>query len=758
MNKILLIGFLASSIFVNAKDGFKIIGSDANSITLEYTFGELQKQSLQINNQNFYKISGDNTVPVLEAGFPEVLRSSVSLALPENCEPKLEIISAEFTEIQNFALAPSKGSLKRNINPSDIPYTFGKTYNQNKFYPEIVAQFNSTYMLRGQKGISLSLFPVQANPVTDVIKLYSKVIVKITYETSKGAKLRLQSPSFTSQEEKEILNNRFINLSYLQSASKTAYTPLTEYGSMLVICHPTFTNQIQPLINWKIEKGIKTTLVSSAVTGTTGAQVKTYIQNYYAANPALIYVLIVGDHEQVNAYNAGVAGSETKWSDSYYGLLSGTDHYPEVMVGRFSSSSATDIVTMVNRTLEYEKNPLPGDWYTKVIGIASNEGYGIGDENEADWQHVRKIGNKLLANGYTQHHEFYDSTHLGTDAPGNPNSAMVSSTVNAGASLFIYCGHGSQNACVTSNYNSSNIAVATNNGKYPFSLQVACNNGTFINGTCLSEAFIRAKNVNGPSGAIASVGSSILMAWAEPMDTEDEIGDIISDQYPNLKKYSLGALFYCSQMHMLDMYPTNTGKEVMETWVMFGDPSCMFRSQSPTAITAIHDGCFTAGMTSYGINVPVGPNTFASITQNNSIIGANLITLGNQNVALTSTFNPAQSLLLTITEYNKIPFTSTLTICAIPTGINKMNAGADFYAESVFNDELKLFYTGASEINVQLELYDLQGKILVKKDLQTISTNGSSSINTSQISPGVYLLKVKSNDNTLKVMKVIRSE
>ncbi|MBL7921384.1 MAG: T9SS type A sorting domain-containing protein [Bacteroidia bacterium] len=756
MKKILSSLLIAASFSIHAKDGFKVIKTEANSVTVEYTFSGLNQMPVSINGKTYQKVYANDCVPVLNAGFPQVLRSSVSLAIPNNAIPKLEIISTVFSTLNNTSIAPSKGSLTRDINPEEIPYTFESIYQQNAFYPASAVAINSTYLLRKQQGVSLSVFPVQVNPVTNVARVINSVVFKISYSSAKGQKVNFTLPEFTSNEEKEIMNERFLNLPVIQANAKVQYTPMNENGDMLVICHPAFLTNIQPLVDWKNQKGIRTELVSSAVSGTTGTAVKSYIQNYYASHPNLLYVLLVGDHEQVNSYNAGNAGSEIKWSDSHYGQLSGNDHYPELMVGRFSASVATDVNTMVNRTLEYEKTPLAGTWYTKGIGIGSDEGAGIGDEGEADWQHMRNIGNKLVANGYTYYHEFYDASHGGNDAAGNPTSNMVASAVNSGASIFLYCGHGSQNSCVTSNYSSTNINSATNNGMYPFSIQVACNNGTFIGGTCLSEAFIRAKNATGPTGAIASAGSSILMAWAEPMDTEDEIGDILSDQYPTNKKYTLGGLFYNGQMHMLDAYPTATGEEVMETWVMFGDPSCMFRSLSPTNITATHNPCLLPNATSFTLSSSFGAATYVSISQNNQIIGAANITGTNTSIALTQTYSTSQNLLLTITGYNKLPYTATLTNC-LTTGIKEVANTSEFFVEFPVKNELNFNYKNAGVNVLTLHVMDLQGKTVASTVFDNISqTQGNLKMNLEGVASGVYLLKVSSTASVLKTIKVVK--
>lgn len=758
MKNIFSLVFLVNSLFVNAKDGFRVLQSDDHSVTIEYTSDEIIKNSVTINNKHYYQLKSGHTVPVLNEGFPQLLRSSISLALPENCIPKIEILSTDEQNLSDFLIAPSKGSLKRNIDPTQIPYVFGKIYTENKFYPNTPIEFNKAYNLRGQNGISLSVFPVKVNSYTGEAVIYSKLVFKISYLNAKGKKIALHTKSANSIDEKEIFSSRFINWN-TNSAEKMAYTQLSEYGEMLIIAHPTFSNEMQPFVDWKNQKGIKTNMVTTALTGTTGPAVKTYIQNYYNANPNLLYVLLVGDHQQINAYNAGPAGSETKWSDTYYALLNGNDHYPELMMGRFSASTNSDVATMVERTLEYEKNPTGGEWLTQALGIGSNEGYGIGDENEADWVHLRKIGNKLVTDGYSFFHEFYDSTHAGNDAPGNPSASAVSSTVNSGVSLFMYCGHGSQNGCATSNYNISNVNTSTNNGKYPFSLQVACNNGTFHNGTCFCEAFMRARNQNGPTGAINTCGSTILMAWAEPMDTQDEIGDILSNQYNLNKKYTTGGLFYNGQMHMLDMYPTAQGEEVMETWLMFGDPSCMIRNRSFSNIAATHDNCITPGSNSVNVFTNLGEGKYISISQNNILLGGAQATGGNQAITLTQTFTPSNNLQVTITEFNKVPFISVLPVCQL-SGISKSkNIESEIYAETLFSNEITIHIKKNIAEPVNVEIYDLQGKIIIEKSLPNNSTEIKYKLNANQLQTGVYLLKLKKiNGELFYSQKLIKSE
>jgi gingipain R len=245
------------------------------------------------------------------------------------------------------------------------------------------------------------------------------------------------------------------------------------------------------------------------------------------------------------------------------------------------------------------------------------------------------------------------------------------------------------------------------------------------------------------------------MAWAEPMQTEDEIGDILSNQYVNNKKYTIGGLFYSGQMSMLDKYPTTTGKEVMETWVMFGDPSCMFRSQNPTPITAVHDNCYIPGSTSFSFTSSLAPASYACISQNNQIIGTAPVTTSNTTIAFTQTYNIAQGLDLTITGSNMKPYTTSLLICG-PTAVSKADKSVSISIESVIRDEFVINYSDLKSASITVQIFDMTGR-QVASSIASTSSNGQVRVDASALSSSVYLVSIKDENNkNLKTVKVIK--
>jgi len=748
---LLTVGLAFSSMFLSAtnENNFTIISQDENSMIVEYNLDSYTINTLTYSYSNGLKpgssstseIKSDNTLEILEKGFPAVRRASVSLQMPERGIAEVEILEDNSVDLAEINLLPSKGSLKRNVDPATVAHEYGMQYNIDAFYPSNAAQLGSPYIFRNTRGTVLYINPFRYNAITKTLKVSTKVKVKITFNNNVKGENEIYSANHVLEDEKQIAEQHFLNY----AVNETRYTPKTESGSMLIISYDSFITDIQSFADWKNQKGIETTIVPVSTVGNNMNSIKTYVQNYYTANPDLLYVLLVGDHAQVNSANAGTAGSEIKWSDSYYGLLTGNDHYPELFVGRFSASTNADIQNMVNRTLEYEKNPLAGNWYEIAIGIGSDQGAGFGDDGEADWQHERNIGTKLTTWGYDTFYEFYDGSQGGNDAAGDPNSTMVANAVNAGASLFFYTGHGAQNVCVTSNYSSSDVAVSNNNGMYPFVVSVACNNGTFTTGSCLAEAFLLAKNTNGPTGSINTVGSSILMAWAEPMQTQDEIIEILTDQYSTNKKYTAGGLFYNAQMSMLDDYPTNTGEDLVETWVMFGDPSILFRTQVPSFMTISHDNCYIPTASTFDVTCSTN-GAQVSITQNDVIFGTATVSGGTAGVPITGSLNAADPILITITGVNREIYQQSVTACSA-SGIQETESlGFSLYPNPA-EELLNLSIQSPVNENVFIEIINSIGEVVKTESKNILNGNSVITIQTNDLASGIYRIKLSGNSS-----------
>ncbi|RZK12338.1 MAG: T9SS type A sorting domain-containing protein [Flavobacterium sp.] len=705
----------------------KLLSSNPERLVIQNTTLDYASVTKIYNGISYEKF--ESKVRMMQKDAPELPMFSESLIVPNSGDISIEVTFDGYKDFENINILPSKGSLKRNINPESVPYVFGASYSVNDFFPKKLAAVSQPYLFRDTRGITVTFYPYQYNPVTKILRVYHNLKVTVVTDKLKqgiNEKVTRTSGNTTFQS---IYNAHYLN-------SVASANSVTASGEMLILTKNSYQTAIQPLINWKNESGIKTTVVTIP-TGLTSSSIKTILNNYYTANPNLSYVLLIGDHQDLPTHSYGITGAnEPLWSDSFYGQLEGDDYYPELMVGRLSGN-VSEVQKIVSKIINYEKTPLSGDWMTKAGGIGSNEGYGYGDDGEADWEHLRNIGTKLTGYGYTTIHEFYDASQGGNDADNDPTASMISTAINQGIGLLNYTGHGALDIMSTGSYTNSDVNNLTNSGSFPFVISVACNNGTFVGGTSLCEAFLKASNATNPIGAVASCGSSILMAWAEPMQTQDQMTELIIDAN-STGVTSLGQLFYGGQVSMLETYPNSgTAQEVMQTWVFFGDPSVTFRSAVSTNITATHP----TQISNQGGELIINTNTNGAkvtISQNNQILSVFDSVEGAATVLLPA-LTSMSDLKVTLTKKNAIPYQGTITVSSELT-INDFQNQFVVYPNPASN-YITISNRGNVWNDASIKIIDINGRVLSVQNNVNLTDSYQLSVNA--LSSGVYFLSIK---------------
>lgn len=745
---------IATSVgYAQNEKGFSLISQNEAYTALSFDNPAFIQQDIDVNGQLMSRIVTAEGAVNLIAGAPDVPHYSQSIVIPNEGSTALQITYSDYYELQNVEIAPSKGNLMRNINPADVPYEFGPAYSEDGFYPGVLAELQDPYILRDYRGQTVWTYPFQYNPVTKVLRVYEDLHVTVATNTNEIGINELTSTPARTTTFNGVYNNHFLNYNMLPQPK---YTVVGEEGSCLVIGPASLQSSIDELVEWKNRLGIPTESVDVATIGNTDTQIKTYIQDYYASNPELVFVILVGDHAEVKSHTYGSSGwGEQKWSDSYYGQMTG-DYYPELFVGRLSGSTNAEIMNMVDRQVEYELEPMHGDHWSTAIGIGSDEGAGIGDDGEADWQHLRNIRTELLAHGFTTVYEFYDGSHGGEDASGNPNASMVQTAMNSGATLFNYTGHGAEQVCVTSNYGNPEINAANNNGKYPFVISVACNNGTFTSGTCLTEAFIRASNGSGPTGAIAACGSSILMSWAPPMETQDEMSKILTEQYSTNKKVTLGGLFYNAQMSCVDDHGSG-GDEVMQTWIFFGDPCVMIRTDDPQDMAVSHYSWVDLGEAVLNVNCDVD-GADVTVSQAGTIIGTGVASGGSVLITFDNPLTTDDYLVVTATKYNYDGYVGSVQVGAGAAGLEENQEIALNVFPNPAKDNAFVSLNLTEATNVTIMLTDLSGKIVAEiANTEMPAGNQQYEISTTALEAGIYFINVNANNsNIVEKLTVIK--
>ena len=643
--------FLASAAVAERIEMAKVPGdvqvtveeSNDTRIVISYKVGAFFREPLQIDNGAFYTLTlGEENVP-LNAGEPALPQICRSVVIPDDAEMRVNVVSFDYVDFPNTPVAPSKGSILRTVNPNDVPYTFGPVYATDAWFPKDVAALRAPFILRDYRGMVVEFNPFQYNPVTRTLRVYTSASVEIV-KAGPGQinVIRDRKELRLVPEFDRMYRERFINY----TATLDKYTPVQEAGDMLVITYDSFRDSVMQLVNWKRQKGIKTTVVNVSTVGNTVPQIKSFIQAFYDTTN-LAYILLVGDEGQVARPDSSGGAA-----DPTYAKLAGSDNYPDAFIGRFSATTVGHTATQSRRSVDYEKNPIRVYWAEKGVGIASN--LGPGHYNEYDSTHMNYIRNDLLGFTYGQVDKIYDPY---------ATAAQVTTALNNGRSIINYCGHGSTTSWGTTGFSNTDVNNLSNQNMLPFIFSVACFNGYFDDGnTCFGEAWLRATNGSNPIGAVAAYMSSVSQYWDEPMEAQDEAADLLVSGAMT----TFGGICFNGSCRMMDVYGYY-GVQMFNTWIIFGDPSVQVRTDYPYSMTVIHDSYIQPGQATFIVQVTGIEGALCALYNNGTLYGsAYTDEFGYAVIPISGTLTPGQSMTLTATAFNRDPYINSLDVGYLP--------------------------------------------------------------------------------------------
>lgn len=583
--KIIIISALFLGIFsVKAQEGFKVkyIQTKSDEVQLDFTLGNYKVDNKRLNSKIYSKIEFQHPITTEKKGYAELPYLHASIELQNNNNVSLEVIPGEFTEYKlDYDLIPSRGVIYRNQDPKKVPYTIDPASITDSWYPQNLVKSTDPYILKDKRGINVYVYPFSYNAKLKTLRVYKTLKVIITENNTPQINPLNNTVNSELIEMRSIYNSVFLNNTTPKSLG------INQFGDILLITTARDTAAIAPYIQWKREKGFN---VERQVVAT-GTNVKSLIQQRYTANNNILYAVLVGDWDDIKSD----VGSQSGPMDPQLGCVVGTDDVADIIIGRISAGSSTDVTNQINKFISYEKTPdNNATWYSAALGIASDEGgSGSGDDTEADTTHQRIIyENKLSQYTYTQDNRIYD--------PG-ATASQVSTVVNSGVSIINYSGHGSMDAWGSSYFSNNNISNLTNGSKTPFIISVACNNGDFHQGTCFAEAWLRKSN----GGAIAMLAASISQPWDPPMRGQDYFNDILTGGY-NYSNYTsqsginttegrsiYGSIVFNALTLMTTESNGSSDWETVKAWNIFGDPTIQVRTKSPDTLILSNSNIIT---------------------------------------------------------------------------------------------------------------------------------------------------------------------
>jgi hypothetical protein len=448
---------------------------------------------------------------------------------------------------------------------------------------------------------------------------FSTDIIDVLDITNPSAPIRILGGSITAGgsdyqidfEQQNLGDHRYLVLSPSSWLSPVAIdldilsdlkNPSNE-ADYLVICYADFLVAIQPLVNLRINQGLRVKVVDlqdiyDEFNG--GVFDPQAIQSFLAYtysnwnSPAPSFVLLVGDGNYDFKNNYGDSdpnyvppflGEFDPWigetsSDNRYVTVSGDDILPDMAIGRLPANTVSEVTAMVDKILSYEQDPAQGDWNTRLTFVADNADSGGNFPVLSD-----NIADNYLPPGYLAEKIYYG-------LPPYENIGDVRLTIleeiESGQLIVHYTGHGSVGYWASEQLlKVSSISELNNSGLYPLFLPMTCQEGYFIKPgfPSLAESLVRASDKGAiaswsPTGFGLSNGHDLL---AEGL--YQAFFDHYLVQFGTATNFAKYYLFANSSVYL----------DLIDTYMLFGDPAIRLKTNPTGVILSSFSGEGQAG-------------------------------------------------------------------------------------------------------------------------------------------------------------------
>ena len=607
-----------------------ILQSSSEKLNLEMQTSGFFSSDQQENLQTYKvlqigKYNGD-----LSPGCPNLPVLRRYIYIPAGKTAYIEVIPGSPVTLNDYLIYPVQ-------KPRPVIENTGKAgfikndsiYRSDSLFPSRMVFIEKSIIVRGHHIALLHICPFQYNPAQKVLEVFPRMEVQVTFSgQSKQIDRHLYSPVFDRFVKGFVLNPGVISGDSLSQEESTGGG-----AEFLIITAPDFLTPANDLHDHKETIGISTIVKTTAETGTTSSQIKSYIQNAYDTwSPAPSYVLLLGDVEFIPTnYETNHPWHDADTgTDLYYSTVDGNDYDPDIFLGRIPVDTLSQAATVIQKIIDYESTP-PGS--TSFYANAAAAAYYQDDYEPYNYEDGRfvktseEIRDYLLTKGYDIERIYYTDQYVtplfynndvfangeplptellkSNGFPWDGDAADINSAVNSGVFLLMHIGHGMDRNCETYSYShtgwgdpyyvETHVDALTNGDRLPVVFSMNCMTGWFDGETdhnasknyeSFCELFLRKAN----GGAVGLMGATrVSYTYFTDFLVEGFVDYIWPNFLPSVPNNSgassrLGPMLNHGKiaMDIICQYPEPWVRKVMyETWHVIGDPTMHVWTHEP---------------------------------------------------------------------------------------------------------------------------------------------------------------------------------
>lgn len=341
--------------------------------------------------QGYEQISFGKCVQGAEEGNPVMPWHSVSLLLPQNTEAQdIEFEFSDFVEVESSHLLYPYQKPRPLSLEEELPFVKNESvYASEDVYPSRFSSKVETHYLNGYSFAFSGFTPVRYVPATGKVSYAKTVTVRVKYAASKSdrSKMLKTSPEIMSRVERLAQNPEDVRFYSANQGQKS----IGGY-ELMVITPEEWVPYFDEYKSFYNSQGLRTKVFSleSIYASSEGRddqeKIRTFIANEYE-NEGVMMVLLGGDSKLVpyrslycyvmedyedelpaDMYYVCLDGTWNEDNDELWGEVGEDDLLPELAIGRMPFNNETQFNNMMHKTLEYQRNPVIGEFNDIVLG------------------------------------------------------------------------------------------------------------------------------------------------------------------------------------------------------------------------------------------------------------------------------------------------------------------------------------------------------------------------------------------------------
>lgn len=186
----------------------QILEATQNYIRLELTLPEFEIEQLTREGLIYHRLQLPGWGYWGQPGQPQLPMQVVTLGMPQLGQPQIEIIDHEMTTLNGYTIYPNPNWVAGSDGQPIEQFTQdSRTYNRDRFLPDITAKITNIGLIRDQPVFQLRLYPFHYNPSRQELRVYQRLQLQITFPRQGRQTARVpSSPAGETMLQRSLLN------------------------------------------------------------------------------------------------------------------------------------------------------------------------------------------------------------------------------------------------------------------------------------------------------------------------------------------------------------------------------------------------------------------------------------------------------------------------------------------------------------------------------------------------------------------------